>query len=104
MEHNRHTFIAFLECELRGEWSNPVIDHAIIHGADPEDFLSVDPPNSEQFACQGDDCEIWLVRPDGLRRAWHFAKEHMVIFRGNVISFYQNSVIEELSVDENKKT
>lgn len=103
MEDSRLTFVAFLECELRGKWSNPVIDNALTHGADVEDFLGVDPPNAEQYVCQGDNCELWLVRPDGLRRAWHFEKDHVVILRGNVVSFYQNSIIEELAVDEDKK-
>lgn len=104
MENNRLTFVAFLECELRGNWSNPVEDHAIMYeGADPEDFLKVNPPNAQQYICQGDNCELWLVRPDGLRRAWHFEEEHIVILRGNVVSFYQNSTIEELAVDDDKK-
>ncbi len=104
MENNRLVFVTFLECELRGKWSNPVIDEALTHGADPEDFLSVDPPNTEQHICQGNNCELWLVRPDGLRRAWHFRENHGIILRGNVISFSQESIIEELAVDENKKT
>jgi hypothetical protein len=103
MEKNIPTFVAFLECELRGNWSDPVIDNALTHGADPEDFLAVSPPNTEQYVCQGDNCELWLVRLDGLKRAWHFEKNHIVILRGNVVTFYQNSIIEKLTVDEDKK-
>lgn len=103
MDNNRLTFVVFLECELRGKWYDPVIDHALTHGAEPDDFLTVNPPNTEQHVCQGDNCELWLVRPDGLRRAWHFKENHSIIFRGNVVSFSQMSVIEELAIDESKK-
>lgn len=104
MEDHRQTFVVFLECELRGNWSDPVIDHAINQGFDPEDFLTANPPNAEQYVCKGDNCELWLVRPDGLRRAWHFEKDHVIILRGNVVSFNQKSIIEELAVDDNKKS
>jgi hypothetical protein len=104
MENNRLTFVVFLECELRGNWSDPVIDDAITHGVDPEDLLTTSPPNTEQHICQGDNCELWLVRPDGLRRAWHFKENHGFIIRGNVVSFNQLSIVDELSVDDTKKT
>ena len=101
--NDRITYVAFLECELRGKWTDPVVDHHITMGAEPEDFLTRDPPHSEQYLCKGDDCELWVVRPDGLRRAWHFKEHHGVIIKTNTVSFNQDSVIEELAVDDNKK-
>ena len=103
MEKERIAFVMFLECELRGNWSNPVVDNDIVHGAEPDDFLTKDPPTAEQYLCKDNDCELWVVRPDGLRRAWQFKKLHGLIMRGNVVSFNQDSIIDELTVDDNKK-
>lgn len=102
-EQERETFISFLECELRGKWKNSAIDYAFSRGADPEDIINQNPPSAERYLCNGDDCELWIVRPDGLRRAFHFKKQHMLIIRSAVVSFNQSSIIEELSVDDDQK-
>ncbi len=99
-DESRITYVAFQECELRGGWTNPVVDFLISRGAEPDDFESKDPPNAERHKAVGTDCEVWLVRPDGLRRAWLFKRGHEIRIRGATIGFNQNSIVEELAVDE----
>ena len=46
-----------------------------------------------------DASELWIVRPDGLRRAWKF-KVDSIIEVGALVQFRNDDVIEELAVDE----
>ena len=47
-----------------------------------------------------DGAEVWIVRPDGLRRAWSFKIGSIIQIGLQVIQFNKDDVIEELTVDE----
>ncbi len=47
-----------------------------------------------------DGAEVWIVRPDGLRRAWSFKVDSLVQVSSNAVMFRAQDVKEELSVDE----
>lgn len=101
----RITYIAFQECEIRGNWEDK-IDDALNHGVDPEDIttLTFEKDNAEYYIALNDDCQLWLVRPDGLRKALVFKKRATVIIRGSTVKFHQSMVADELSVDEEKQS
>lgn len=89
----RTAFISFLECEIRGLWERKL---------GRPDFTSGD--SWEQFSATLEtDCEIWLVRPDGLRRAFRFKKNAVVAIGQMMVRFDQDDIAEELSVDENAR-
>ena len=100
----RITYVVFQECEIRGKWEGK-IDRAITHGADPtEDALLLEDVNVEPYKAAGDNCELWIVRPDGLRKAWSFKLGATITIRGNTAKFHQGDVANELSVDEDKQS
>ncbi len=89
----RDTFISFLECEIRGFWQ-------------PADRMAA-PPNEigwSTYTCLRDEGEIVLVRPDGLRRRFSFKNKATIAIGHNMVKFYQEDVIDELSVDEDAKS
>lgn len=47
-----------------------------------------------------DGAEVWIVRPDGLRRAWSFKVDSIVEVSAQAVMFRAQDVKEELSVDE----
>ena len=47
--------------------------------------------------------ELWIVRPDGLRRAFSFRLSSMISVGQSVVQFNQHDVIEELAIDESKQ-
>ena len=99
----RITYVVFQECEIRGKWESK-IESAITRGADPtEDALLLEDVNVEPYKAAGDNCELWIVRPDGLRKAWSFKLGATVSIRGNTAKFHQGDVANELSVDEDKQ-
>lgn len=51
-----------------------------------------------------DDAEVWIVRPDGLRRAWSFKLNAIVEVGQSVVQFRQEYVKEELAVDEDAQS
>lgn len=99
----RIAYVAFQECEIRGKWEDK-IDDAMDHGADPvDDGFALESSNVEPYHAKDDHCELWVVRPDGLRKAWLFKYGAMVTIRGNTVKFYQGMVAEELSVNEEEQ-
>ena len=90
MEKIRNVFVTFLECEVRGEWT-------------PQEFP---PPSTVKYTWvrymainQG--AEVWIVRSDGLRRAWSFKQKSPILITQSMLLFNQNDVIDEIAVDEN---
>lgn len=51
-----------------------------------------------------DHAEVWIVRPDGLRRAWSFRTGAYIEIGQSVIQFMPQDVVEEIAVDEDAKT
>lgn len=48
--------------------------------------------------------ELWLVRPDGLRRAFSFRLGSIISVGQSVVQFNQEDVIDELAVDEDAQS
>jgi hypothetical protein len=101
----RITYVAFQECEIRGEWSDKIQD-ALDQGADPEDVRTInfEEDSAEYYVSSDDKCEVWIVRLDGLRKAWIFKPTAIVIIRGNTVKFHQSMVSDEISVDEKEQS
>jgi len=96
----RLTYIAFLECELRGPWEDWIDEAISKHGADPEDLnLNLGTNAAENYRAH-DGCELWIVRTDNLRRAFTFKSDYIVTISGATVRFPQSGVLDELSVDE----
>jgi len=88
----RNSFISFLECEVRGEWT-------------PQKFPPPSTTNSTwaRYAAINKGAEIWLVRSDGLRRAWRFKQNAYVLINQSMLLFNHADIIEELAVDEDEQ-
>jgi hypothetical protein len=80
----RIAYVSFLECEVRGNWQ-----------------IKTSP---EVYKAEDDNCEVSLVRPDLLRRTFVFKKNSYVYIIGSMLKFFQNDVIDELSVDEDAQS
>jgi hypothetical protein len=86
--------ISFIECLVKGKgWQeeNPIIDYK-------QAIWRTYRVQTQQPA------EVWIVRPDGLRRAWSFRLGSFVEVGQSVIQFMPQDVEEELAVDEDTKT
>ena len=51
-----------------------------------------------------DSAEVWIVRPDGLRRAWSFRIGAYIEVGQSVIQFRPDDVKEEIAVDEDAQS
>ena len=88
----RFATVTFIECELRGLWNKLPDDF------NPSKKLE---PGWEYYRVEHKDGqEIWLVRPDDLRRAWKFRYAAIVKLGQNSIQFDHDDILEELAVDE----
>lgn len=90
----RTAYISFLECEVRGFWE------------EDEDFMMNESPRQhvwQIYHALTKGSEISLVRPDGLRRMFRFESGAEIAIGQQMIRFEQNDMLEELSVDDNKK-
>ena len=92
----RTAYISFLECEVRGFWME---DEDL--GVMNNDLPSQQVWKIYNAATKGS--EISLVRPDGLRRMFRFKSGAEVAIGQQMIRFEQEDVLEELSVDDDKK-
>ncbi|MCE2507388.1 MAG: hypothetical protein J4F36_13180 [Nitrosopumilaceae archaeon] len=101
----RTTFVAFQECEIRGSWEGKIQD-ALDRGLDPEDIhiLKLERDSSERYTAMNENCELWVIRPDGLRKAWVFKKDATIVIRASTVKFHQSMVDVELSVDEKEQS
>ena len=92
----RIAYISFLECEVRGFW---LADDDL--GMMNDDLPSQQVWNIYHAAVKGS--EISLVRPDGLRRMFRFKNNAEVSIGQQMVRFDQDDVLEELSIDDDKK-
>lgn len=85
-------FISFLECVVKGKWT-------------PTEFPPPSTLNSmwSRYYSLGQDSEIWIVRSDGLRRAWSFKTSAYVLISQSMLLFNQDDVVDEIAVDEDAK-
>jgi len=93
----RTAYISFLECEVRGFWIEDE-DLGMMDGNLPSQQVW----KIYHAATKGS--EVSLVRPDGLRRMFRFKKNAEVAIGQQMIRFEQEDILEELSVDDNKKS
>ena len=99
----RLTILSFLECEFRGLWKDESIRRILESYTGKIDLVEHTAPfHVERYTEMEDDCELWLVRPDGLKRNFIFKKGALLDVSGTTVKFNQNFVNDELSVDENK--
>ncbi len=88
----RYAFISILDGEVRGAWQETTKAPA---GA-PESGW-------HKFHATNDACELWVVRQDGLRRAFRFKAGAVIGVGQMMVMFDQKDVIDELKVDEDEK-
>lgn len=90
----RTAYISFLECEVRGYW-------------DVEENIMLDDKPTQQvwqiYHALTKGSEISLVRPDGLRRMFRFKSGVEVAIGQQMVRFEQEDMLEEISVDDDKK-
>ena len=89
----RVAHIAFIECEIRGGFYNEEIIKGIEFGSGQERYYRV----------WQEPAEVYLVRPDGLRRNFSFKNESIIVIHNGMIEFSQNNLISEFTVDEDAK-
>jgi len=82
--------ISYIECMVKGEGWQKIIKHTDL-------ALQV----WKMYKVWKEDAnELWIIRPDGLRRAWRFKLGSIVEVGAQVVEFRNDDVIEELAVDE----
>ncbi|MCH7647825.1 MAG: hypothetical protein IIA83_04370 [Thaumarchaeota archaeon] len=102
IQEPRITYVSFLECELRGKWIDE-LDRAVDKGVNPKDLIDIKPESAEFYISSGNDCELWLVRPDGMRKAWIFKNDSWVFVVGSTVKFFQSQVSEEIAINEEEQ-
>jgi len=92
----RITYLAFIECELRGKWQNEEDEMTEINGKtifeERHTYFSLDK-----------NCELWLVQLNGVRKAFVFAEHCIVQIVGTTVKFNQEDIQNELTIDEDKQ-
>lgn len=91
----RTTYISFLECEVRGFWLE-----------DEDISMNNDLPSQQVwkiYHATTKGSEVSLVRSDGLRRMFRFKSGTEVGIGQQMVRFEQEDLLEELSVDDDKK-
>src|SRR5574341_331241 len=87
-------FLTFQECAKRGSW-DPILD--------PSEVRDVVMASMAGYRSRGEDAEIWLVRHDGLKRAFHFRPGTQVWIGNGMIRFYGFQRPDEIAVDEDER-
>jgi len=89
----RIAYITFLECEVRDGW------------ADFETLGDIDASKGGEthYKAWREPAEIFLVRPDGLRRNFSFKKNSDIAVHNGMIKFNQKDLIGEVTIDEDEK-
>ena len=82
--------ISFMECMVKGEGWQKIKKHV---------DLSMQIWRMYKV-WKEDASELWIIRPDGLRRAWKFRLGSIIEVGTQVVQFRNDDVIEELTVDE----
>lgn len=57
----------------------------------------------QYYVAKSDQVELWLVRPDELKRALRFKKDWEIKIGPNSMKFLSDDVDEELTVDEDER-
>ena len=87
----RKAVVTFIECEIRGPWKR------LPARTEVEEIWNV-------YRCfQEKDAIISLVRPDDMTREFSFRNGAIVFIGANAVKFEQNDVIDEHSVDQDKR-
>jgi hypothetical protein len=84
----RTAYLAFLECELRGDWNK---------------ILYKDGYEWHYYKAKSDKAELWLVRPDGLKRGFRFKDSSRIQIGMMMMMFAQKDLLDEIAVDENER-
>ena len=92
----RITYLAFLECELRGAWISDEKERIDLNG---EEF----PAGRHSYRSLDKGCELWVVQFGIVRKAFSFKKYSEIEIIGTTVKFVQDDVITELAVDEEKQ-
>jgi hypothetical protein len=82
--------ISYIECMVKGEGWEKIKKHT---------DLSLQIWRMYKV-CNEDASELWIIRPDGLRRAWKFRLGSIIEVGAQVVQFRNDDVIEELAIDE----
>lgn len=83
----RVVYIAFQECEVRGDWTGTT------------DVGKV----AWIYTSEDEDGQVHLVRQDGLKRAFSFKKGSVVGMIPMTVFFESDNVTDELTVDEDER-
>ena len=75
--------MTFIDLDVRGKWKRVYDKH--------------------HLTSQGDDDEIWLVSPDGLKRGWMMSKGTRIQILGSTLMLNPAHIAEEISVDEKEQ-
>jgi len=103
VKNPRLTIISFLECEFRGLWKDESVRKILeAYSGKISATDHTAPSHVERHTAMENECELWLVRPDGLKRNFLFKKGALVDVSGSTVKFNQSFVIDELSIDEEK--
>jgi hypothetical protein len=78
------TYIIFLECQVRGNWTETTDVGR----------------TSRDCTAQDDNAEVGLVRQDGLRRNFIFKRGAVVSITPMMLGLENDDVVNELTVDE----
>lgn len=92
----RITYLAFLECELRGNWVSEEEERIDLNG---QEF----PEGRHSYLSADKGCELWVVQSGIVRKAFSFKKHSEIEIIGTTVKFEQDDVLNELFVDDDKK-
>jgi hypothetical protein len=88
-------FLTFVECAKRGRWE------PIRQETNAVERLE---PYMNGYKALAKDAEVWIVRGDGLRRAFSFKPYGKLWIGTGMIKFYNSELEEEIAVDEDEKS
>lgn len=78
-------FLTFFECGLKGQWKDQPM-------WDMHYYTTLDDQN-----------ELWIVRPDELKRAFRFTEGSTIKIAQNLVKFDVKNIIKEIAVDEDER-
>jgi len=84
----RTVFLSFLECELRGNWNQ------LLYKGGYEWLY---------YIAKDETAELWLVRPDGLKRAFNFKTGSKIQIGMMTAKFDNEDTVQEISIDEDER-
>jgi hypothetical protein len=84
----RTAYLSFLECELKNNWNQ------ILYKVGYEWYY---------YKANADSAELWLVRPDGLKRGFRFKEGAQIQIGMMMLKFAHEDMIDEITIDENER-